>query len=94
MARNPEAISRALTDLVQPDARGRILAVGLARGMVWRDGVVPEGAPERLNSVTLTSDLLDFGYGVLALALELRDANRGRLAEEQFPTSEGLRVAA
>jgi hypothetical protein len=62
--------------------------------MVWRDGVVPEGAPERLNSVTLTSDLLDFGYGVLALALELRDANRGRLAEEQFPTSEGLRVAA
>src|SRR5271165_1813469 len=94
MARDPQAISRALADLVQPEARGRLLALGLARGMVWREGVVPEGAPERLNSATLTPDLLDFGYGVLALALELRDANRGRPAGEQFATSEALRVAA
>jgi hypothetical protein len=94
MARDPEAINRALTDLVHPEARGRLLAVGLARGMVWRDGVVPEGAPERLTSPTLTPDLLDFGYGVLALALELQDANRERTEGEQFATSEGLRVAA
>ena len=94
MARDPETISQVLADLVQPDARGRLLALGLARGMVWRDGVVPDGAPERLNSTTLTSDLLDFGYGVLALALELRDANRERRAGQQFATSEGFRVAA
>lgn len=94
MARNPEIINGVLADLVQPEARGRLLALGLARGMVWRDGIVPEGAPERLNSATLTPDLLDFGYGVLALALELRDANRERAAGEQFPTSEALRVAA
>lgn len=55
---------------------------------------MPEGVPERLNSATLTPDLLDFGYGILALALELRDSNRGRAAAEQFQTSEALRVAA
>ena len=94
MARDPEAISRALADLVRPETRGRLLALGLARGMVWRNGIVPEGVPERLNSATLTSDLLDFGYGALALSLELRDANRARPSGEQFATSEGFRVAA
>src|SRR5206468_2530253 len=72
----------------------RLLALGLARGMVWRDGVVPDGAPPALNSATLTQDLLDFGYGVLALALELRDANRERPPEQQFDTREAFRVAA
>ena len=75
MAQNPEAISQALAALIQPDARGRLLARGLARGMVWREGVVPEGAQN--FSVSLTPDLLDFGYGILSLALELRDANQG-----------------
>src|SRR5713226_6711518 len=92
MASDPEAISRALADLVQPQARGRLLAQGLARGMVWRDGVVPDGAPE--FSASLTPDLLDFGYGVLALALELRDANRDREANQRFNTDEPFRVAA
>ena len=72
MAQNPEVINRALTALIEPQTRGRLLARGLARGMVWRDGVVPESAQE--FSASLTPDLLDFGYGVLALALELRDA--------------------
>lgn len=94
MARDPEAINRVLADLVRPETRGRLLALGLARGMVWRDGVVPEGVRERLSSVSLTSDLLDFGYGALSLTLELRDANRERPGGEQFETSEGFRVAA
>ena len=38
---DPEAIAAVVTALTQPDARGRLLALGLARGMVWRDGVVP-----------------------------------------------------
>lgn len=92
MAQNPELISQTLATLIQPQARGRLLAQGLARGMVWRDGIVPEGAPQ--FSSTLTPDLLDFGYGILALALELRDANRERNAEEQFNTDDAFRVAA
>jgi hypothetical protein len=94
MARDPEAINEALAGLIQPEARGRLLALGLARGMIWRDGVVPEGSPGPLTSPGLTPDLLDFGYGVLALALELRDANRTRGPEQQFETSEAFRVAA
>jgi len=62
--------------------------------MIWRDGVVPEEVPEPLRAASLTANLLDFGYGVLALALELRDANRDRASGEQFPTTEGFRVAA
>ena len=83
-----------MAELLEVDARGRLLAAGLARGMIWRDGVVPEDAPNRLQSVSLTPDLLDFGYGVLALALELRDANRERPAGERFATNDGFRVAA
>ena len=92
MAQNPEVINRALSALIAPQARGRLLARGLARGMVWRDGVVPEGAQE--FSASLTPDLLDFGYGVLALALELREANRDREANQRFNTDEPFRVAA
>jgi hypothetical protein len=90
MANNAEAIVEQLTDLIAPQTRGRLLARGLARGLLWRDGVLPLGAPEFATS--LTFDLLDFGYGVLALALELRDANRERT--EVFQTSDAFRVAA
>ncbi|MCZ7681169.1 MAG: DEAD/DEAH box helicase [Sandaracinaceae bacterium] len=41
--------------------------------MVWREGVIPEGGPS--FHADLTDDLLDYGYAVLAVALELRDAN-------------------
>ncbi|MGC1684133.1 MAG: hypothetical protein WA734_00800 [Candidatus Acidiferrales bacterium] len=46
MAQNPEAINEALAALVDPHAHGRLLARGLARGMAWRDGVVPEGTQD------------------------------------------------
>ncbi|MGD0910062.1 MAG: hypothetical protein ABSA96_20960, partial [Candidatus Acidiferrales bacterium] len=92
MAQNPEAINEALTGLIQPQTRGRLLARGMARAMIWRDGVVPDGAQEFSSS--LTSDLLDFGYGILALALELRDANRARNPNARFNTDEPFRVAA
>ncbi|HEY5214755.1 MAG TPA: DEAD/DEAH box helicase [Acidobacteriaceae bacterium] len=92
MANNPAAIVERLNELVAPAARGRLLARGLARGLPWRDGVLPLGAPN--FAPTLTHDLLDFGYGVLALALELRDANRTRGAGTAFPTSDAFRVAA
>ena len=50
------------------------------------------GSPQFAPSLTL--DLLDFGYGVLALALELRDANRTRVPDTAFQTSDAFRVAA
>ena len=92
MAQDPEAIATVVDELTQPEARGRLLALGLARGMVWRDGVVPEGAPD--FPARLTDDLLDFGYGLLALGLELRDANRERASTRQFATADAFRVSA
>ncbi|MBK6688279.1 MAG: DEAD/DEAH box helicase [Deltaproteobacteria bacterium] len=92
MARDPAAISAAVSQLTDPQARSRLLAAGLARGMIWRNGEVPLGGPKFSGS--LTADLLDFGYGLLALALELRDANRERPTATPFPTAEALRVAA
>src|ERR1700722_5230866 len=91
MANNAEAIVAQLNGLIAPQTRGRLLARGLARGLLWRDGVLPLGAPEFAPSLTL--DLLDFGYGVLALALELRDTNRNR-DQAAFATSDAFRVAA
>ena len=92
MANNLAAIVERLNELIEPAARGRLLARGLARGLLWRDGVLPLGAPQFTPSLTL--DLLDFGYGVLALALELRDANRTREPGAAFQTSDAFRVAA
>lgn len=60
--------------------------------MVWRGGVLPEGGPPFAEE--LTADLLDFGYSILALALELRDANREREVASQFATRDALDVAA
>ncbi|HVJ07867.1 MAG TPA: DEAD/DEAH box helicase [Acidisarcina sp.] len=92
MANNVETIVERLNELIAPTARGRLLAKGLARGLLWRDGVLPFGAPAFAPSLTL--DLLDFGYGVLVLALELRDANRTREPGTAFLTSDAFRVAA
>jgi replicative superfamily II helicase len=92
MANKAEVIAERLNELITPQTRGRLLARGLARGLLWRDGVLPLGSPEFAPALTL--DLLDFGYGVLALALELRDANRTRDRSAVFPTSDAFRVAA
>src|SRR5256885_16509906 len=71
---NPEQrveILAALRAAVSPGARYKLVARGLSRGMIWRDGALPEGAPA--FSESLSTDLLDHGYSVLAQALELRD---------------------
>src|SRR5262245_16761475 len=91
MAQNPEEIRRSLDRYLGPDFRGRLRAKGIARGMVWRNGIVPEGRPSFVD--TLSADLLDFGYAVLALALELRDAKLTR-AHGEFETKDAFIAAA
>ncbi len=59
--------------------------------MVWRDGIVPEGRPSFVDN--LSADLLDFGYAVLVLALELRDTNLTR-ANGEFETKDAFVAAA
>ena len=50
--------------------RDRLLDKGLARGLIWHNGELPTGAPSFGDS--LTDDLLDYAYTVLAMALRLR----------------------
>ena len=92
MAQDLDALYESLQKLLDPAARNRLLAKGLARGMIWRDGALPEAAPA--FPPELSADLLDYGYGVLALALEIRDENQRRAVAERFDVSEAFRVAS
>lgn len=51
--------------------RAQLLAKGQARGMIWRDGELPENAPN--FSANLSEDLLSFGYSLLLHGLRYAD---------------------
>jgi superfamily II DNA/RNA helicase len=54
-----------------PGFRARLLARGQARGMIWRDGVLPEDSPN--FSAELSDDLLSYGYSLLLHGLRYTD---------------------
>src|SRR6185312_7686355 len=69
----PESISelrRKIDAAASPVFHDRLLDKGLARGLLWRDGILPEGSPA--FSVSLTTDLLDYGHTIMAMAMRLR----------------------
>lgn len=70
MAESAEDIAGRLDAAVAAGFRGRLLDRGLARGLIWNSGTVPDGAPTFVS--TLTDDLLDYAHTVLALAVRLR----------------------
>ena len=84
MAETVAELSSRLQVVVEPGVRGRLLDKGLARGLIWRDGTLPEGAPEFSDG--LSNDLLDYAHAVMALALRLRVTREGdpRLLERAF----------
>lgn len=59
-----------LERVVAPGYGGRLLDKGLARGLIWRDGMLPQGSPSFPEA--LTEDLLDYAHGVAALALRIQ----------------------
>jgi len=84
MAETTAELSARLQAAVEPGVRGRLLDKGLARGLIWREGSLPEGAPEFPES--LSEDLLDYAHAVMALAMRLRAGGEGdpRLLERAF----------
>lgn len=70
MAESTESLQRRLQAAVAPGFRDRLLDKGLARGLIWRDGQLPPDAPSFPRS--LTEDLLDYAYTVMAMAVRLR----------------------
>jgi superfamily II DNA/RNA helicase len=89
MPTTPEAIVAAITDAAATGFRGRLIARGQARAMIWRDGVLPADAPG--FSPQLSFDLHSYGYGLLGLGLRLLemggDASQARIAFEQAATA-------
>lgn len=71
MALNENEITERIRALIQPGTRERLIARGLARGLIWRDGKLPPESPA--FSRELSTDLLDHGFNVLSLSLQLRE---------------------
>lgn len=68
---NLEEMQQLVSNAVEPGYRGRLLARGQARAMIWHDGVLPDGAPDFLP--LLSYDLLSYGHSLLLLGIRLRE---------------------
>jgi len=73
MEESEEELADSLSQALIPNYRRRLLDRGLARNLIWEDGVLPREAPPFAK--TLTEDLLDYGYSILSMALRLRLLN-------------------
>lgn len=82
MAESVERLTERMRGATRPGFRERLLDKGLARGMIWRDGIMPPGSPAFPDS--LTEDLLDYAHSVLNMALRLRSKNPEADLERPF----------
>ncbi|MCL4470102.1 MAG: DEAD/DEAH box helicase [Gammaproteobacteria bacterium] len=85
----PEAIVTEINEAAATGFRGRLIARGQARAMIWRDGVLPPDAPA--FSTQLSYDLHSYGYALMGLGMRLReldgDVAHARIAFEQAATA-------
>lgn len=89
MSTTPEAIAADILDAATAGFRGRLIARGQARAIIWRDGELPPDAPA--FAPQLSYDLHAYGYALLGLGLRLRefggDPAQARIAFEQAGTA-------
>ena len=89
MPTSPEAIAADIAEAATAGFRGRLIARGQARAIIWRDGELPPDAPA--FAPQLSYDLHSYGYALLGLGLRLRelggDAAQARTAFEQAATA-------
>ncbi len=71
MAATLEELKANIDAAVVPGFRGRLLARGQARAMIWRDGALPEDSPN--FGTDLSGDLLSYGYSLLQHGLRYTD---------------------
>ena len=69
MASTPETIAGLIAEAAAPGFRYDLLAKGQARSMIWREGNLPDGAPD--FSALLSYDLMSFAYSMLSQGLRL-----------------------
>ncbi|MCP5308890.1 MAG: DEAD/DEAH box helicase [Zoogloeaceae bacterium] len=89
MPTTPEAIAADIAEAATAGFRGRLIARGQARAIIWRDGELPPDAPAFASQ--LSYDLHSYGYALLGLGLRLRelggDGAQARTAFEQAATA-------
>lgn len=89
MPTTPEAIMADIAEAATVGFRGRLIARGQARAIIWRDGTLPADAPA--FAPQLSYDLHSYAYALLGLGLRLRDlggdAAQARIAFEQAATA-------
>ncbi|WP_341668220.1 DEAD/DEAH box helicase [Alcaligenes sp. SDU_A2] len=71
MAATLEELRANIDEATTADFRDQLLVKGQARGMIWREGVLPEDCPK--FSVGLSDQLLSFGYSLLLHGLRYLD---------------------
>lgn len=71
MAATLEELRANIDAAVVPGFRARLLARGQARGMIWREGLLPQDAPN--FGAELSDDLLSYGYSLLLHGLRYTD---------------------
>lgn len=68
---NIDEVQAIVGQAMEPGYRGRLLARGQARAMIWRNGQLPPGAPGFAPS--LSYDLMGYGHALLSLGIRLRE---------------------
>lgn len=85
-----EELLKRINQAVLPGFSSNLVSRGLARSLLWNDGVLPPGAPE--YSPALSSELQSYGVRLLHLCLELRDHEKDKVvslaAASDWPTPE------
>ena len=71
MATSLEAIAADIAETATAGFRGRLIAQGQARAIIWRDGALPPGAPA--FGPQLSYELHSYGYVLLGHGLRLRE---------------------
>lgn len=89
MPTTPETIAADISEAATAGFRGRLIARGQARAIIWKDGVLPPDAPA--FAAQLSHDLHSYGYALFGLGLRLReiggDEAQARTAFEQAGTA-------
>lgn len=75
MPEQEAVLQQRLAEAISPGFRDRLLDRGLAREMIWQEGILPSDAPP--FSPFLSQDLLDYGHALLSICLSLRSIAPG-----------------
>lgn len=67
------ALEASIQAAIEPGFRASLLARGQARSLIWRDGKLPDDAPD--FSPMLSYDLLSYGYALLGQGIRLIEAD-------------------